>query len=433
MKNLSYLLLAFAGLYLIAFSTGCGEDTPGGGTGTDLPPEIVLESGAGIISTTTDLSLADPFTVRVRIDDGDAPLESLAITQNGTNVPFGDLEFDGGAVTSNNPLLITGASTSGVTYDITISPSSPSVGANTFLFTVTDENDQFSSTSITINYTDLPNPTATLIDAMGFISADATLTAGEAFDVRVELDDNGVNPLATFQIQEDGVLLPTANLEFLGQTFDPANPLALITSEQMGVTFDLRITPTSSTAGTSVYSFQVLDDRGSVGSASINITFEESTVTALMGVLFNQGGDTGTGGLDLDTGTGTGSNDAAAEIQDEGINTDIVVAQNWRRQISAANDATLREVSASSLPESQFASVTTQAQIIAAYDAGTVPNGDDSDCNCTDTVDNEEVSDVEVGDLFGVLRDGRYYLIEVVEVNLTTANNEDNYVVNIKF
>ncbi|MEO0788736.1 MAG: hypothetical protein AAFY36_08745 [Bacteroidota bacterium] len=442
MRNFSHLLLVLAGLYLFLFNTGCGEE--GAGDGTALPPEIQLESGAGIISSTTDLPLGDPFTVRVRLDDGDALLRSLAISRDGINVPFGDLTFDGGSLTSNNPFLIPGGSASGVTYDITITPSTPSVGANTYLFTVTDEDNQFASVGLTINYTDAGDPTAVLEDDAGFISGDATLTtSNENFDVRVTLDDNGTNPITSLSISEDGSLLPANNLEFLNQTFDPANPLALISSEQQGVSFDIRVTPTSTSQGTRSYTFEVTDDRGATGSVTINITFEGTNLeNTLMGVLFNQGGGVGTGGLDLDTGTGTGSNDAAAEIQDEGIDTDIVVANNWRRQISAANDAVLREVNLSALPDGfSFASVITQEQIIAAYDTGDTPDGDDSSCNCTDTVSNEEVSDVSVGDLFAVLRGGRYYLIEIVEVNNVVddpgtpenENNDDNYVVNIKY
>ncbi|MEM8583766.1 MAG: hypothetical protein AAGF87_05825 [Bacteroidota bacterium] len=441
MRNISHLLLALAGVYLFLFNTGCGED--GTGDGTALPPEIELQSGAGIVDGNTDLPFGDPFTVRLGLDDGDALLRSLAITRDGVNVPSGDLAFDGG-ITSNNPLLITGGNTSGVVYTITITPSNPSVGANTYLFTVTDENNQFASVGLTINYTNAGDPTAVLEDDPGFVFADQTLTTlNSTFDVKLTLDDNGTNDIDTLRIFEDGLLLDAANIDFFNETFDATNPLPLVESEGMGVTFEIRITPTSTSAGTRTYTFEVEDDRGATGSVSINITFEGTSLdSTLMGILFNQAGDDGFGGLDLDNGVGMGSEDPDAEIQDEGIDTDIVVANNWRRQISAANNAILREVNTAALPDGfSFATVTTQEQIVGAYDSGDTPDGDDTFCNCTDEVFNEEVSDVSVGDLFAVFRNDRYYLIEIVEVNnvvddpMTSENenNFDNYVINIKY
>lgn len=441
MRNISHLLLALAGVYLFLFNTGCGED--GTGDGTALPPEIELQSGAGIVDGNTDLPFGDPFTVRLSLDDGDALLRSLAITRDGVNVPSGDLDFDGG-ITSNNPLLITGGSTSGVIYEITITPSSPSVGANTYLFTVTDENNQFASVGLTINYTNAGDPTAVLEDDPGFVFADQTLTTlNTTFDVKLTLDDNGTNDIETLRIFEDGLLLDAANIDLFNEMFDATNPLPLVGDERMGVTFEIRITPTSTSAGTRTYTFEVEDDRGATGSVSINITFEGTSLdSTLMGILFNQAADDGFGGLDLDNGVGTGSEDPDAEIQDEGIDTDIVVANNWRRQISAANNAILREVNTATLPDGfSFATVTTQEQIVDAYDSGDTPDGDDTSCNCTDEDFNEEVSDVSVGDLFAVFRNDRYYLIEIVEVNnvvddpMTSENenNLDNYVINIKY
>ncbi|MEM7573257.1 MAG: hypothetical protein AAF433_10165 [Bacteroidota bacterium] len=438
MKNYSHYLLAFVGLYLFLFSTGCPED--GTGTGTSLPPEILLTYNGA-----TDLPFGQPFTVSLRLDDGDAALQSLAITKDGINVPFSELTFDGGAVTANNPLLISGADVNGVTYEVTIDPATPAVGSNTYFFAVTDADGLFDSEGLTINYEANP-ATASLSDVSGFISGDATLTTlNTSFDVRLSLA-RGDNPMTSLTIYEDGVALPADNLIFNEEQFTAMNPLTFLASEQDAVTYDINITPTSTAVGTRTYRFDVLDNSNQIGSLTLNITFEESDLQmTLTGVLLNQGGDVGTGGLDLDTGAGVGSNNADAEIQDEGIDLDLVATQNWRQQISAVNDAVLRVVDLTALPDGfSFATVTSQDQIIQAYNTGTVPDGDDANCNCSDSSNNEEVTQrLEGGELLTVLRDGRYYLIEVVSANIVlddpstplpqNESNEDFYELNIKY
>ena len=67
-----------------------------------------------------------------------------------------------------------------------------------------------------------------------------------------------------------------------------------------------------------------------------------------------------------------------------------------------------------------------------AFNAGTaLADGMEVDCNPA-AVSN--VSDViSVGDLFGVERNGTYYLVQVDEVNPVSGSNGDNYVVSIKY
>lgn len=443
MKNYAQYLLLFVGLYLLVFSTGCPDDGTGGGT--SLPPELLIESGAGLISTNTDLPFGQAFTVRVRLDDGDAQLASLAVTKDGINVPFSELTFDNGAITANNPLLITGADRTGVTYDITISPATPTTGSNTYLFTVTDADGLFDSQGITINYLSNP-PTLALVDVAGFISADATLTTlNTSFDVRITLDDAD-NLLSSFSVYEDDVLLPATNLDFNDGQFTAANPLTLIAAEQMGTTYDLEITPTSTAEGTRSYRFELTDTQGQTGTLLLRITFEPSNLEmTITGVLLNSAGGVGSGGIDLDTGSETGSSDADAELQDEGVDLNLVAEDNWRQQISSVNDAVLRVVDLSALPDGfSFATVTTQEQIIQAYDTGTTPDGDDNLSLPSDNTAGEDVTQpLQGGELLVVLRNNRYYLVEVVSTTIVLDDpstplpqneaNDDFYELNIKY
>lgn len=432
MQKIASTLLGISLVFLVIFSTGCGEDGPIGGN-TNLPPTISLASDAGFISFDQSVSLALPtFSVRVNMDDGDNPLSSLAITQNGVTIPPSNLVFDGGATTSQNPILILGADQSGTTYDIDITPVSPVANASSvFVFTVTDSERLTASTSVTITFASTP---ATVTFGAAGLSADATVsTVNPSFNLDV-MANRGDAALTSIAFYENNVLLDAAEVHVLNAA-NPiaANPLAITPA---GDLFNViyTITPATPTDGIRTYTVEVIDALGVAASQSITITYATPEVTELNGVLLNQGGETGTGGLDLDNGTGTGSNNAAAEIQDEGLNTNLTIPNNWRRQISGANNAVLRKVSAASLPEGNFGGVTTLAQVRTAFEMGSVPAGADAPCAChTDSVSGEEVSEpVVVGDLFAVERDGNYYLIRVDAVNVTTNNNMDNYVLSIK-
>ena len=158
------------------------------------------------------------------------------------------------------------------------------------------------------------------------------------------------------------------------------------------------------------------------------------------GALLNQGGDTGTGGLDLDEGISTGTttgNFELAEIEDEGINLNLSADENWRRQISSINGTEIRTPDFSALPETfSFENVNSKAEIEAAFEGGLALMGSD-DIPLNATTDNEageEVSEpVEEGDIFLVKRDDRYYIIIAREVVTTDNNNEDFYSFDIKY
>jgi hypothetical protein len=81
-----------------------------------------------------------------------------------------------------------------------------------------------------------------------------------------------------------------------------------------------------------------------------------------------------------------------------------------------------------------FADVKTQEAIVAAYDAGVaLADGTSENPSCVTTAVTD-VSDVVVaGDIFAVLANGTYYLFQVDEVNPSFGDNDDNYVLSIKY
>ncbi|MEM9886738.1 MAG: hypothetical protein AAF849_12670 [Bacteroidota bacterium] len=298
-----------------------------------------------------------------------------------------------------------------------------------FLFTACEEDDPLGSGINT-------PPGITLSSGAGLVSGDAVINVGESFKVEVVLSP-GSSDLNTLTIFEDGSTINLARLEGVG-----ANPALLLGANKQGTTIEVEILPDASATEEAFYSyeFRVADDEGETNSVFITIETDipfTNIETTIEDALFNQAGPGGTGGIDLDTGMSTGSNDGEAELQDEGINNGAsTVAANWRRQISGANGAEVVFVDdlGKVVEGLTFDNVEFVEQITAAFDAGIALDGDDSDCDCSDTTDDEEVSQpVNTDDIFAVRRDGRTYLVQVTAVNVTENDNNDSYQLTIKY
>lgn len=288
--------------------------------------------------------------------------------------------------------------------------------------------------------TDTP-PALFLVNDAGFLTTATTLNVGEPFSVKVETVP-GTQPLDVLSIFENGTLLPASRIQIKGLTAN--NPLLILGADKQGAIYEITIQadPAVTDADSYSYAFEVEDEGDLIETVTLDITTENAVVLTdiemeLNGVLFGQAGDTGFGGLDLDTGETTGSSDPDAEIQDEGIDLDLVAADNWRRQISAANDAELRYVDFAAFGDGQltFAAVQFQEEVAEAFNTGTAPDGEDfSGGRYSDEEGDEEVSrPVVVGDVFAVRRGDRTYLLECTAVNVEPTDNTDNYEFSIKY
>ena len=244
----------------------------------------------------------------------------------------------------------------------------------------------------------------------------------------------GTNDLESLTVLEDGSNVPAARLRFRDLDTDTdvtvQNPILLIGYES-SLLWEIGIDPQDDYS-TKTYTIEVTDTEGNTASVSIDITtFDPGTpiTKELIGVLLNQAGPAGTGALDLNDGIGTGTttgNFAISEIRDWGIDLGLPVDQNWLRQIGPLNGTTVRV--AGGLPgDFKFDDIATKEEIQSYFDAGTaLPNGSGA---------NAKSDPVEVGDFFVVKNaDGStYFFLEVDEVNITAADNGDNYKFNIKF
>lgn len=245
----------------------------------------------------------------------------------------------------------------------------------------------------------------------------AQLLGGDTIELRLNAIA-GTNDLATLIFYEDGVRLPNWE-DRLFIDDDPAstNALPLQGNDVDGFTLNVDILA-SNTDGEHDLVIEITDTEENTDEVQITYTTVTFNIDTLVGVLFNQGGPPGTGGLDLDNGEGTGTvlpDDANAEIRDQGIDTDLPPDDNWIQRIAPFDDAEMVAMDS----EFDFGAVTTESQIINAFEDGTPISESDV---------------VQVGDVFAVSDDGNYYLILITEVNVTNEefNNDDNYVIDIK-
>jgi len=282
--------------------------------------------------------------------------------------------------------------------------------------------------------TDL-NPLVQIV--AGPTPGDIITDLGGIVSVSIEVT-KGTNNLNTLTILEDGSKISDlARLEFVGQA-GAANPFLLSGGNENGFTWDINI-KAHNVYETHTYTFEVADEKGLTGSAEFDLTIVEPIEMDISGVLWNQAGPVGHGGIDLDDGSTTGTaphvndpNDTylLAEMRDMGIDSLAGSGDNWRRQIGSMNGTEIRFVG-NSLPDFDFTTISTKEAIVTAFDAAspfteTLPNWGSFTVSAK----------VQEGDIFAVNQgDAKYYLVKVDKVTetLDLGDNTDNYKVSIKY
>lgn len=272
----------------------------------------------------------------------------------------------------------------------------------------------------------VPNraPTITLNGAAAGGRIDSLPSASvNAVEITTADADGNLNTVS-FLRNGTSVVASSGNVRSDATTPIAANPILLFDGDRSGFTrtYFLRTPPD---AGDSVtYTITVEDEDGLTASEEVTLvnalplTRIERT---LEGILLNQAGPAGQGGLDLDLGEGTGSQDTLAEIRDRGIDQNRPNASNWLQQIAPVGDAVLRIPSTAFLTENNitFESVQFVEEIIGAYNSS--------------SVDEPRTNELSGGEVFVVFDNDRYYMIQIRSVNVTTDNNQDSYVIDIKY
>jgi len=156
----------------------------------------------------------------------------------------------------------------------------------------------------------------------------------------------------------------------------------------------------------------------SLDSTKIDSIIIFTPVDTVTGTLFNQGGPFGTGGINLITGEGQHNQEPDNHILDAGINITVPQDINWIQKIRPANGSDLRIAD----PNLDFDQLLAKEEIEAAFNQG-------QSISLSDVV--------EVGDVFIVYNptissDQAYIAFRVTSIVVTTTDNNDRYVFEIK-
>ncbi len=426
MRNFLLKLTGVSLFFAVFIFTACEEGTTTT-PGTD-PPIVQFESGTDVITANASLSPSETFKVKISAIAGDSDLRSLTVYEDGTKVALDRVTFDHAG--SANPLLVTDSDKSGFTWTVTVEAHEDG-STRTYEFVIADEASQ--SASLTLDITVIAGPLSiAFVEEAPYFWEDAQVDPGATFTVKI-IASRGTDPLASLAVLENDAAIPDlARIKFNGSEFIE-NPLTLIDDEKTGIEWEVSVVAHTD-GGTKKYTFEVADESGKTESVFFNVSTGiavDSVFTAKL--LKNQGGPVGTGGLDLDTGESTGTGGAGdqtylnAEIKDEGIDTDLVPADNWRQRISGINGSVIRMPDLTKLPEGfNFDNVTYKEQIIDAFDSG---------LEFTSSNDSGElVSEVVAsGDEFVVKLGEKYYYLTVTDIVVTDDNNDDYYQFSIKY
>jgi hypothetical protein len=413
------MLLFVAALFI----TSC-EDEPGGGGGTtDTAPTVTLLSDANLT-----LAPAEEFTIEISATQGTNEMNGLYVYEDGIEVPADRLKYNGVAAAAN-PALLSGSERESLSWTVSVVAQATAGTSSSFEVEVRDNaltplrNSVFVTVATAATpptLTGLGNPTPTYTEGTQNVSFKMT-------------GEKGSGLLSTLEVRRNSELVDAADFNWNGLTMMTAgNPFQLTGTDVDGFEEGEFLVDLPLEVGTSIYSFILEDEFGSRDTAMYTVVTESAGTaldSTLIGVLFNAGGDVGFGGLDLDNGESTGTgpvSGAEAEIIDNGIDTDLGAATNWIQTISPINGATMKYVVANAggvLESFTFESTDTKEGIIDVFEN-----------NMTTEIDNSaSTSKIEVGDVFAVKSGDKYYLISIKEVNVKIDNNEDNYVVDIKY
>ena len=279
-------------------------------------------------------------------------------------------------------------------------------------------------------------PIIRFVSEAGFLDADAEVSAGDVFKVKLSADI-GDRPLQSLSIDEDGAKLDVGRFEINAGAITSNNPFLITGDDVNGGTWEISITSDADFNTVRSYEFTVTDEDGLTDAVSLTITTKGIPIDqTISGVLLNQAGPAGTGGLDIDNGTGTGSSDAVSEIRDLGIDCTIdpATAENWRAQIGTINGADMVKVDLTVVEGFDFDAVDTKEAITGAFDSGiTLADGISQSSSCVETAVTDVSDPVVVGDMFIVFANDTYYLLRVDEVNPVDGTNGDNIVFSIKY
>ncbi|MFT4533527.1 MAG: hypothetical protein ACI9P5_000876 [Saprospiraceae bacterium] len=398
------------------FMTSC-EDEPGGST--DTAPSITLLSEANLT-----LAPTEEFTVEISASKGTNEMNGVYVFEDGIRVPEARLKYNG-VTSSANPALLAGDDRQSLTWSVSIIAQATAGTSSNFEVEVRDNSATALRKSVTVTVATASTP-PTLTGLGNQSPTYAEGTQNVSFKVNGE---KGSGLLSTLEVRRNSVKVDVADFNWNGLSMmTMGNPFQLTGTDVDGFTEGEFLVDLPMEVGVSVYDFILEDEFGSRDTASyvVTTTVAGTPIESREDVLLNAAGPGATGGLDLDTGMSTTSGSTAAEIRDNGIDTDLAIAINWRQTISPVNGTTMKYVVAGQegVPEGYtFDGVEVKEDLAGLYNA-----------NTGEVIDGTKSSSVmEVGDTFIVQKGSQYWLITAKEVNVRATDNTDNYLFDVKY
>lgn len=418
--RIGFLIAGIAMLF-----TSCEDDLglglPGDSTSTDVSPSLSTSTESGFVVGSTVVSPSETFSIKFTAVEGTYPLNTVTVLEEGVPVDLSRLSYDGASADAN-PKLLFGADKNSLTMEIDIAAHADA-GTKTYSVEIKDEEGatEFLNYEITTQFAEAVPPSLSY-------AGSSVISAAAGSLIKIPIDAQaGSASLTHIAVAEGDALVQDIGRLYFGDssTAFTDNPHPLSAEDQSGFVKDLyiRIPEMGRTLDYRVYLIDATEE-----GSFFDFTVESADpLTLIQGVLFNAAGPAGTGGLDLDDGASTGSDDILAEIKDEGINLDLPNADNWKRQIGGVDGAELRYVIAgqNGVAESfSFESTRNQTEIVAAFDNGIG--------FVSENLAGLRISNIiHPDDVFAVKDGESYYLIKIQEVNTTSGDNGDHYVIDI--
>ncbi len=264
------------------------------------------------------------------------------------------------------------------------------------------------------------DPSISFDAGTNFVQSGDSVAVDSVFSVQVTASA-GTNGLRSLGVRIDGALLDIDQF-FVDGSPATANPFLLFGSDTTSFTKTISIVADSLPFVSHTYEIEIADATSPTPLREV-VSFVITTnidITSLSGrLLSNAGGPAGQGGINLLTGESTGTVSAGnenAQIKDEGIDTDLVPAENWIQKISTINGSILKYPA----PGLEFASINSKAQIRNAF-------------NDTDATEFTVSEEIVIDDVFLVENSGTIFIVRVTDIVVTPADNTDYYELSIKY
>lgn len=339
---------------------------------------------------------------------GSAELNGIEVFENDVKVSFDRIRFKGTAVAANPILLLTN-DRQGFTAEVRLRTLYADI-VTKITITLIDNDGNRVSVSRMIKATK-QGP------VIGYSAANPVnaVAPGTDYGFRFSVT-TGSARLSTISVKENGVIITdVSRLKFDGIPFF-SNPEFLPTNKIDGFVSNVVSVVLPATIGKWQYTFTFTDTLGGFTEYDVVAYVGTKLDFVATGVLLNAAGPQGTGGLDLDLGISTGSDDAEAEIKDEGIDAALPLASNWKQKISAAGSAELRRV----IQVIDISDIYVKEQILNYWNLGSPVSG-------------PTPNKVLVNDIFVVKKEDRYYFLQIDKVTVSPTDNTDKFEVSIKW